>query len=274
MGEGRRRNRRRGLERRGLGDARSLKLRGPGHTADGAVDAPVARSEREASASACGERSGAWVRRWRLARFPTKRLEAASTSGAAEGAAGGRCLPPPAAQPSHPRRWQGRSAKLQQAPAAEGAGPGCGGGGLLDSPQSGWKPLLHQGRRKERRAGGVSRRPPPNPAVPAGGKVGARSFSKRLRRKGAAGPGCGGGGLLDSPQSGWKPLLHQGRRKERRAGGVSRLPPPNPATPAGGQVGARSFSKRMRRIGTGPLRFILPLRPPGEDGRHCPRGCR
>jgi deoxyribose-phosphate aldolase len=44
-------------------------------------------------------------------------------------------------------------------------------------------PLLHQGRRKERRAGGVSRRPPPNPAVAAGGKVGARSFSKRMRRK-------------------------------------------------------------------------------------------
>jgi hypothetical protein len=68
------------------------------------------------------EGSGAWVRRWRLARFPTKRLEAASTSGAAEGAAGGRCLPPPAAQPSRRRRWQGRSAQLQQAPAAEGSG--------------------------------------------------------------------------------------------------------------------------------------------------------
>jgi hypothetical protein len=121
-----------GRGHRGLGDARSLKLRGPVHTAHGLVDEPVARSEREASASACGARERAGAGRW-------------NGTGA----------------------WAPRSRRRS----------------LAEASRSG----AHRARFGRR----------------AGGKVGARSFSKRLRRKGAGdgrrnGPGLGHRGLGDA----------------------------------------------------------------------------
>jgi hypothetical protein len=272
-----------GLGHRGLGDARSLKLRGPGHTARGLVDEPVARSEREASASACGARERAGAGRWNStaawAPRPRRRsLAEASRSGAHRARFGGR-----AGGKVGARSFSKRLRRKGAGGAGRRNGPGLGHRGLGDARSLKLRDPGHTARglvdepvaRSEREASasargareraGAGRRTGTGAWAPrsrrrslaeasrsgahrarfggrAGGKVGARSFSKRLRRKGAGGAWRWNGAGAWAPRPRRRSLAEASRSGAHRARFGGR---------AGGKVGARSFSKRLRRKGAG-----------------------
>jgi hypothetical protein len=161
-----------GLGHRGLGDARSLKFRGPGHTARGLVDEPGGK----VGARSFSER----LRRKRSGRGPDVGLVPGL---------------------GHRGLGDARSLKLR--------GPGHTARGLVDEP-GGKVGARSFSKRMRRKGAGAGRRTGTGAWAPrprrrslaeasrsgahrarfggrAGGKVGARSFSKRLRRKGAGG---------------------------------------------------------------------------------------
>jgi hypothetical protein len=119
-GEGERGTRRQN-RRRGLGDVRSLKLRGPvaRHTADRAKDRAGARH----TADRAEDRSGARHTADRAKDRSGARHTADRAVDRAGGEVGARSFSKRRGEGERwTRRWRGRSAKLQQAPAGKGSG--------------------------------------------------------------------------------------------------------------------------------------------------------